>query len=97
MSVLEANRPAPIQAHHYNAAAKKMNVEQHTRDFPEYFNIASDQSATVPAIASDAGVGGGISQSSGVVSSNSNSVKKSGAVSASANFKKSTDSNNYQQ
>ena len=40
MSVLEANRPTPIQAHHYNK--QKMNVEQHNRDFPEYFNIASD-------------------------------------------------------
>ena len=42
ISVLEANRPTPIQAHF-----KKMNVEQHARDFPEYFNMTSDQTASV--------------------------------------------------
>lgn len=33
-SVLEANRPAPLQAH-----GKKLNVEQHAKDFPEYYNL----------------------------------------------------------
>ena len=74
-----------------------MNGGDQQRELPEYYNLNSEHSATVPAIndtaasaAQGKGQSSGTGSSVGAIAANS---AHGGAVSASANFKKSIDSN----
>ena len=85
-----------------------MNGGDQQRELPEYYNLNSEHSATVPAINDSAASGAqgkgqssGTGSSVGAIAANSAHGKATiaanlahgGAVSASANFKKSIDSN----